>query len=100
MHADRIATIRWVESRYGVIVDPHTADGVKVGRALCPSGLPLICVETALPVKFAATILDALGQEPQRAQAYIGLEAKPQHVTALSADVASLKSFIAERALS
>src|SRR5437868_7470548 len=45
MHADRIATIRWVESRYGVIVDPHTADGVKVGRALCPSGLPLICVE-------------------------------------------------------
>jgi threonine synthase len=97
-HADRIATIRWIESRYGVIIDPHTADGVKVGRELCPRDLPLVCVETALPVKFAATIREALGREPQRAQPYIDLEAKPQHVTALAADAAQVKSFIVEHA--
>src|SRR6185436_1130571 len=30
-HADRIATIRWTFSQYGEVIDPHTADGVKVG---------------------------------------------------------------------
>ena len=30
-HADRLATIRDVHARYGVVIDPHTADGVKVG---------------------------------------------------------------------
>ena len=98
-HADRIATIRAVESRYGIVIDPHTADGVEVGRELCPKGVPLICVETALPAKFAATIREALGREPERPRAFEGLEAKPQHVTTLPNDAASLKTFIAERAL-
>ncbi|MEW6688303.1 MAG: threonine synthase, partial [Pseudomonadota bacterium] len=29
-HADRLATIRSVHEKYGVVIDPHTADGVKV----------------------------------------------------------------------
>jgi threonine synthase len=98
-HADRIATIRHVESRYGVVIDPHTADGVKVGRALCPSGMPLVCVETALPAKFAATIREALGREPERPRSFEGLEAKPQRVTSLPPDADRVKVFIAEHAL-
>ena len=98
-HADRIATIRGLESRYGVVIDPHTADGVKVGRDLCPSGMPLVCVETALPVKFAATIHEALGREPERPSAFAAIETKPQHVTKLAADAGRLKAFIAEHAL-
>ena len=98
-HADRITTIRELEARYGVVIDPHTADGVKVGRDLCPTDVPLVCVETALPSKFAATIGEALGYEPQRPPSFIGLEAKPQHVTELPPDAGRLKTFIAEHAL-
>ena len=98
-HADRITTIRELEARYGVVIDPHTADGVKVGRDLCPTDVPLVCVETALPSKFAATIGEALGYEPQRPPSFIGLEAKPQHVTELPPDPGRLKTFIAEHAL-
>jgi threonine synthase len=97
-HADRLATIRDVQARYGVTIDPHTADGVKVGRELRRDGLPLICIETALPAKFSATIREALGREPERPAAYAGLEARPQRVTALPADAARVKAFIAEHA--
>ena len=98
-HADRVATIRDVESRYAVVIDPHTADGVKVGRELCPSGMPLVCVETALPAKFAATIREALGREPERPLSFEGLEAKAQRVTSLPPDADRVKVFIAELAL-
>ena len=60
-HADRLATIRDVDRRYGVVVDPHTADGIKAGLAQREAGIPLVCLETALPVKFDATIREALG---------------------------------------
>ena len=64
-HDDRIATIRDVDKRFGRIVDPHTADGIKVGLAHREAGVPVICVETALAAKFAATIREAL--EPRSA---------------------------------
>ena len=65
-HADRLATIRDVDRRYGVVVDPHTADGIKVGLEHREPGVPLVCLETALPAKFAATIREALGRAPAR----------------------------------
>jgi threonine synthase len=98
-HADRIATIREMARRYGVVIDPHTADGVKVGRDLRPDGVPLICIETALPAKFAATIREALGREPERPPPFVGLESRPQRVTVLPPDAARVKAFIAEHAL-
>ena len=97
-HADRLATIRDVAQRFGVVIDPHTADGVKVGRELRPAGMPLVCIETALPAKFGTTIREALGREPDRPRAYTGLEARPQRVTVLPADAAAVKAFIARHA--
>ena len=97
-HADRIATIRDVHARYGVTVDPHTADGLKVGCALRDPAVPLVCIETALPVKFAATIREALGHDPERPAAYAGLESRPQRFTVLPADAARVKAFIEARA--
>ena len=97
-HADRIATIRDVHARYGVTVDPHTADGLKVGCALRDPAVPLVCIETALPVKFAATIREALGHDPERPAAYAGLESRPQRFTVLPADAADVKAFIEARA--
>ena len=93
-HADRLATIRAVHERYGVVIDPHTADGVKVGLAHRDPGTPLICLETALPAKFAATILEALGREPARPAGFEGLEALPQRFELIEPDAAALKRYI------
>ena len=97
-HADRLATIRAVHAKYGVTVDPHTADGIKVGLAHRRPGVPLVCLETALPAKFSATIVEALGREPERPARFAGLETLPQRYELIDADAAALKRAIAERA--
>ena len=97
-HADRVATIRDVHARYGRTIDPHTADGVKVGREHRDPAVPLICIETALPVKFSATILEALGREPARPAAFEGLEQRPQRFSVLPAEASRVKAFIEEHA--
>jgi threonine synthase len=97
-HADRIATIRDVFQRYGIVVDPHTADGIKVGGQHRERGVPLICIETALPAKFAATIEEALGRTPERPQGLEQIERLPQRCDVLPADVGAVKAYIAEHA--
>jgi threonine synthase len=97
-HADRLATIREIATRYGVVIDPHTADGVKVGRELREPSTPLVCIETALPAKFAETIREAIGRDPARPAAWRGLESRPQHSTTLAADPQRVKDFIAKHA--
>ena len=97
-HADRLATIRRVAERYGIIVDPHTADGIKVGLERRDPDVALICIETALPAKFAATIREALGREPERPAAYARLEHLPQRFDVLRVDPAAVKAYIAARA--
>jgi len=94
-HADRIATIRTIYSKYGVMIDPHTADGVKVGLEHREPGVALICLETALPVKFAATLREALGREPQRPAELRDLERLPQRFTPIEPDAEAVKRYIA-----
>ncbi len=94
-HLDRLKTIREVWEEYGVMVDTHTADGIKVGLEQRRPSLPLICLETALPAKFAETIREALGCEPERPAALEGIENLPQRVEVMPPDVAQLKACIA-----
>ncbi|MDP1602706.1 MAG: hypothetical protein Q8M03_05520, partial [Legionella sp.] len=96
-HADRVATIRDTFARFGVIVDTHTADCLKVAREQRQPGVPMIVLETALPIKFAATIVEALGREPERPARFEGLEQLPRRVTVLPPDVEAVKGFIAAR---
>ena len=97
-HADRLATIRRVFETYGVVVDPHTADGVKVAGEHLMADVPMLVLETAQPAKFAETIRAALGREPERPAALVGLEDLPQRVDVLPPDVAAVKAYIAARA--
>jgi threonine synthase len=97
-HADRLRTIKAVHQKYGVTIDPHTADGVKVGLEHREPGVPLVCLETALPAKFAETIRAALGRDPERPAELAGLEARPQRFELIERDVERLKRFIASRA--
>ena len=97
-HADRLATIRAVHAKYGITIDPHTADGVKVGLENREPGVPLICMETALPAKFAETIREALGREPARPRGFEGLEQRPQRFDVIKPEAEAVKRYIAARA--
>jgi threonine synthase len=93
-HADRLATIRdtWHQSQ--TMIDTHTADGLKVARQHQRAGVPMLVLETALPAKFASTIREALGREPERPPGFEGIEALPKRFTVLSADAQAVKRYI------
>ena len=96
-HQNRIDTIRRVWNDWGLMIDPHTADGLKVGLEQREKGIPLVCLETALPVKFEATIREALDRAPERPAAYTGIESLPQRYAVMQAETAAIKRYIAER---
>jgi threonine synthase len=95
-HADRLQTIRATFTDCGEMVDTHTADGIKVARAHLHDRYPMIVLETALPIKFAATIVEALGREPVRPPQFEGIEQLPRRVTEMAADLQTIKAFIAD----
>ncbi|MEY4737858.1 MAG: hypothetical protein RL302_2177 [Pseudomonadota bacterium] len=95
-HADRLATIRTTFEQHGMVIDTHTADGLKVALENRSANVPMIVLETALPIKFAATIVEALGREPDRPAKFEGIEALPKRVQVMEADVAAIKALIAQ----
>jgi threonine synthase len=95
-HADRLATIKATDARFGVVIDTHTADGVKVAREHWSGKLPMIVLETALPIKFAETIVEALGREPDRPAKFEGIEALPKRVVVMPADTAAVQRYVTE----
>ena len=95
-HADRLATIRDTDKRFATLVDTHTADGLKAAREHLSPSVPMIVLETALPIKFAETIVEALGHEPERPPRFDGIEALPKRVVKLPADAEAIKAYIAE----
>ena len=95
-HDDRIDTILDTYMRFDSIIDTHTADGVKVARQHMQPGVPMIVLETALPIKFAETIEEAIGIPPPCPEKFEGIEALPKRVVNLPADAAAIKRYIAE----
>ena len=93
-HADRLDTIRDCYQRLGQMIDTHTADGVKVAREHLEQGVPMIVLETALPIKFAETIEEALGRKPDMPERFAGLEALPRRVQVVPADAARIQQLI------
>lgn len=93
-HAARIDTIREIYHKFGILIDTHTADGLKVGMELHEPDIPLICLETALPVKFADSIREAVGFEPERPEGYDDLENLPQRFERMEADANQVKQLI------
>jgi threonine synthase len=83
-----------VHAKYNQLIDTHTADGIKVGLEHREAGVPLICLETALPAKFAATIREAIGTDPEIPYGMAGLERLPQRFCVLDADDVAVKDLI------
>ncbi len=97
LHADRLETIRRVKKDYGVVIDPHTADGVRIAQRHREGRYPMIAIETAQPAKFESTIVEALGEAPARPAGFEGIEDLPQRCDVLGADAEALKAYIAAR---
>jgi threonine synthase len=95
-HDDRIDTILDTYMQFDTIIDTHTADGVKVARQHLQAGVPMIVLETALPIKFAETIEEAIGIPPPRPEKFDGIEALPKRVKILPANAAAIKLYIAD----
>ncbi|WP_066260313.1 threonine synthase [Hydrogenophaga flava] len=95
-HANRLATIKATFEQHGVMIDTHTADGVKVARELRQAGENVVVLETALPIKFAETIREALGRDPERPAKFDGIEALPKRVQLMGADAVAVKRYITD----
>ena len=94
-HADRLATIKDTWERHGMMIDTHTADGVNVAKEHMQVGVPMIVLETALPIKFADTIVEATGTLPDRPAKFDGIEALHKRVVQMPAKVQAIQDFIA-----
>jgi threonine synthase len=95
-HADRLKTIQEVFATNQIMIDTHTADGLKVAVPLAQAHVPMLVLETALPIKFAATLVEALGREPNRPAKFEGIEALPKRVTLMPKSVDAVKAFIVQ----
>jgi threonine synthase len=97
-HALRLETIREFSRSNNRVIDTHTADGLAVAKRFQKNGVPMICLETALPAKFAETIREALNIEPPRPAQFAGIENKVQRFAAMPAQLDLLKQYVAQRA--
>ncbi len=96
-HQNRLSTIRETQAKYGVTIDTHTADGLKVAQDLRDPNVPMIVLETALPAKFEDAIVEALGKVPERPAVLNGLEDLPQRFDVMEFDVEAIKQYITEK---
>jgi threonine synthase len=84
-----------VEDDYGITIDTHTADGIKVAREHMQPGVPMIVLETALAAKFNETILEALGTDAERPAGFEDIESLPQKFVVMQPNLDEMKAFIA-----
>jgi len=99
-HNDRLRIIKYVYDKSEIIIDTHTADGIKVAMRYMDEKIPMICLATAKPTKFESTIKQALGFFPKRPEGFEDIEKKPQKNTSLEkGDLEGLKKYIAEHAI-
>ncbi len=93
-HANRLQTIADIDKKYQRLIDPHTADGVFVAQQFVEAGVPMICLETALPTKFEETVMAAGNRRPQRPERFHDIEQKPRQCEVMENDVDVLKAYI------
>ncbi len=97
-HEDRLGTIRTLFESRGLLIDPHTADGVKVAARFVEPGIPMLVLETALPAKFSETIQQAIGRPAPVPADLAGLESLPQRVEVMDCDAKLVRDFLEKHA--
>ena len=96
-HTNRIKLISNYFKRFGIMIDPHTADGIKAALDHIDQDIPMIVLETALPIKFEQSILEATGKKPERPEGLKDIELLKQKLEILDNDVDLIRLFIREK---
>jgi threonine synthase len=86
------ATIKEVLNTTGQLVDPHTAVGIRAGRAMAPDGVPLVTLATAHPAKFPDAIREAVGQEAPLPPQLAWMMQADERCTILADDLAVIEA--------
>lgn len=94
---DTLATIRQVHEMSGMLIDPHTAVGVKAAREFAEDGVPMITLATAHPAKFPDAVERATGVRPELPEHLSNLFDLPERTTNLPTDLASVEAFVENR---
>jgi len=63
-HNDRLNMMKQAHARWDILIDPHTADGLKGALEVRRPQETMIVLETAQAAKFAGTVNEALGFDP------------------------------------
>ena len=95
-HINRVNFIRSIYNDFGVIIDTHTADGIKAAMDHSTSINPMIVLETALPVKFEKSVFEAIGVYPKRPDSLKDLELLDQKFEVFENSVESVKKYITD----
>lgn len=89
------ATIRDVYESIGLLIDPHTATGVKAARETnADQATPMICLATAHPAKFAEAIEQAGLQAPVLPEHLADLFERDERYVVLPNSLEEVKSYI------
>lgn len=102
LSVDEEATEETIRSFYAdthYICDPHTAVGVCAGLQYQRNGVPMVCLATAHPAKFADAVIKATGQSPDMPESVAGLDKRESRCAILEADVAQIKAFVEKNGL-
>jgi threonine synthase len=94
--AATLATIRAYWTKYGYLLDPHTAVGVHVAERHLDPAAPMICLATAHPAKFSDAIVQATGADLAHHPVLDALDGLPTRVTRVPATRAAVAAFISE----
>lgn len=94
---DTLATIRSVHESTGMLIDPHTAVGVKAAREFAEDGVPMITLATAHPAKFPDAVERATGVRPELPEHLSNLFDLPERTTDLPNDLATVEAFVEHR---
>jgi len=98
---ETLETIREVHEAHGVVLDPHSAIGVRAALAFADKGqsggrAPTVAMATAHPAKFSQAIRQAIGHEPPMPPSLEMLVDLPQRTRVLPNDSTALRQVIAE----
>ena len=94
---DTLSTIRSVYESTGMLIDPHTAVGVKAARDFAEDGVPMLTLATAHPAKFPDAVERATGERPTLPEHLADLFDRPERTTQLPNDLATVEAFVANR---
>ena len=96
-HENRIRLIKKLHDEYGVIIDTHTADGIKASLDHLSKDTPMLVLETALPTKFEKSVYEAIGKKPNRPDALVNLEKMNQRFEVFDNSTSLVKNYNLEK---